>query len=86
MLKDLIQAAIEAIFAVIFGRVDKAAGDKARTDAAVTTAENQTLKDVAETADAQASNNAADRGSARDVARRMRERLAADSARDQGKP
>ena len=43
------------------GAVDKAAAD--------------TAQDIAETADAQAANNALDRGGARDVAARLRKRL-----------
>lgn len=51
------------------GAVDKAAAD--------------TAQDIAETADAQAANNLSDRGGARDVAARLRQRLG-DQAGRQG--
>ena len=44
---------------------------------AVTSAENETLKEIGETADAQSKVNATDRGGGFDVARRVRERLEA---------
>ena len=59
--------------------VDVAEEDKAteRTaEGAVAKAEATTQGDIAETADAQAHVNAADRGGARNVAARLRERLA----------
>ena len=54
----------------------KEADEKIRQEA-VMSAENETLKEIAETADAQAKVNAADRGGASDVARRVRARLEA---------
>ena len=59
--------------------VDIAEQDKANertAEGAVAKAEVTTQGDIAETADAQAANNAVDRGGARDVAARLRERLA----------
>jgi len=50
--------------------------EKAKAEARVAKAENETLAEIGETADAQAQVNAHDRGSASDVARRVRERLA----------
>ena len=49
-------------------------------EAAVKDAASRTLEDIAEVADAQAQVNATDRGSAADVARRLRDRLRADAA------
>lgn len=54
---------------------------KAAAEAAVAKAERETLVEIGETADAQSQVNAADRGSATDVARRLRERIAKRQAR-----
>lgn len=73
---------IEA-FAAAFGKaiidafvdwVDRKEDEAAIRKEAVAEAQNRTLQDIAETADAQAKVNAADRGGARDVARRLRNR------------
>lgn len=67
--------------------VERQESKKAAADAAVAKAENETLIEIGETADAQSQVNDTDRGSASDVARRVRERLAerqASSIRTKG--
>lgn len=79
-LKALLGALISGVASALLAWRDKAKADKDAQTVAVETAANDTLQDTAETADAQAENNARDRGSAADVARRVRDRLAKSKA------
>ncbi|MDZ5448975.1 hypothetical protein [Labrys sp. ZIDIC5] len=74
--KALLEALLSGVASALLAWRDKAKADKDAQVAAVEKAANDTLQDTAETADAQAENNARDRGSAADVARRVRDSLA----------
>jgi len=74
-------SALATVFLTAVGKIFLAAWQsdqaaKAQEQAAVDQAAATTAQDVAETADAQAANNARSRGTAADVARRLRQRLA----------
>lgn len=83
-LKALLGALLSSVAGALLAWRDKAKADKDAQTVAVEKAANDTLQDTAETADAQAGNNARDRGSAADVALRVLERLAKSKAGSSG--
>ncbi|MGO4337891.1 hypothetical protein AB4037_23525 [Labrys sp. KB_33_2] len=83
-LKALVAALISGVANALLAWRDKAKADQDADTAAVEKAANDTLQDTADIADAQAENNARDRGGAADVARRVRDRLAKSKAGGSG--